>query len=98
SCLVREFRYIWDSISTALCFIIFFILRTQISLKYYKVNYPLIKIYFMMLIVSGYGVYSIIASGFWTNLFMAIIPVVILVVVFYKDLLYIFQNRKMLFK
>ncbi|QKY70299.1 lipopolysaccharide biosynthesis protein [Lentibacillus sp. CBA3610] len=92
--LVPEFGAIGASFSTAFSYIIFFSLRTQISLKYFKVKYPLFKIYFMVLVVMAYAVYSILITDFWVNILMAIVPLIILIVVFYKDLVYIFQNRK----
>ncbi|TKH00449.1 lipopolysaccharide biosynthesis protein, partial [Peribacillus simplex] len=43
--LVPQFGGLGAALSTAFSFIVFFMLRTHISLKYYKVNYGLGKLY-----------------------------------------------------
>lgn len=90
--LVPDYGAIGASLSTAVSFIIFFTLRTQISIRYYKVNYPLIKIYLMVTVVFVYAVHSIIKTVFWINLILGILNIVLLILLFYKDLMYIIKN------
>lgn len=92
--LVPNYGAIGASLSTAFAYIIFFTLRTQISLKFYKVKYPLVRIYFMAVLVFCYAFYSIISTSMLRNIVFGIVSTVILIIVFYKDLLYIFKNRK----
>jgi len=96
--LVPNYGAIGASLSTAFAYILFFTLRTQISLKFYKVKYPLFKIYIMALLVSCYAIYSIFSSSIWLNIALGLVSTTILVLLFYKDLMYIFRNRKELLK
>lgn len=91
--LVPQFGAIGASISTAFSYIIFFTLRTQISIKYYKVKYPLSKIYFMILIIILYAIYAIFNTLFWLNILMSGIAISILCIIFYKDLINIYNNK-----
>jgi len=95
--LVPNYGAIGASLSTAFAYIIFFTLRTQISLKFYKVKYPLVRIYFMALLVSGYAFYSIFSTSILINMVLGLIVTAILILIFYKDLLYVFKNRKFIF-
>ena len=91
--LVPKYGAIGASVSTTFAYIIFFTLRTQISLKYYKVNYPVVKIYSMIIVVLIYASYAIVNTNFLLNLLFSIIPIAILFLLFYKDLRYIYKNR-----
>lgn len=91
--LVPKYGAIGASLSTAFSYILFFTLRTQISLKFYKVNYPLIKIYSMIIVISSYAVYSIKSTTIWLNIIIGFIPTTILVVIFFQDLRHIYLNR-----
>lgn len=91
--LVPQFGALGASISTALSFIIFFTIRTQISKRYYKVNFPTIKIYIMTLIVSCYALYSVFITNFWWNMVVGIIPTFLLITIFFKDIYSILKNR-----
>src|SRR5699024_2833744 len=66
--LVTSYGALGASISTAISFVVFFTLRTQFSLKFYKVNYPLIKIYCMIIIVLFYAVIAVVITDFWLNI------------------------------
>src|SRR5699024_9239991 len=90
--LVPKYGAIGASLSTAFSYILFFTLRTQISLKFYKVNYPLIKIYSMIIVISSYAVYSIKSTTIWLNIIIGFIPTTILVVIFFQDLRHIYLN------
>lgn len=92
--LVPNYGAIGASLSTAFAYIIFFTLRTQISLKFYKVSYPLVRIYLMAILVSGYAFYSIFSTSIWLNMFLGFIPIMILIFMFYKDLLFILKEKK----
>lgn len=96
--LVPNFGAIGASIATAFSYILFFVLRTKISQKYYKVEYPLFKIYLMVLIITCYAIFSILNSSIILNLSIAIIPTTILILIFYKDIRYIFKNKGEIFK
>lgn len=96
--LVPKLGALGASLSTAFSYVIFFTLRTQISYMYYKVNYPLAKIYLMLIVVSGYAIYSILNTNIWLNMLIGIIPVIMLIAIFYKDLIHIFKNRKSIFE
>ncbi len=85
------------AIATAFSFIIFFTLRTQISQLYYKVNYPLFKIYFMTIVVLCYALISTFNSDGFLVWIGGITSFVFLILIFYKDLLYIVKNYKSLF-
>ncbi|SDX78942.1 lipopolysaccharide biosynthesis protein [Salimicrobium album] len=95
--LVPSYGAIGASIATAFSYVVFFSLRTLFSLKYYRVSYPLKRIYFMFIVVSFYAWASIIEDSFLLNILFGIGPLVILVLIFQKDLHYVLKNRKALF-
>lgn len=92
--LVPSYGALGASLSTAFSFIIFFTLRTQFSLKYFKVNYPLKKIYLMIVVISSYAIYSIFTHNIWLNMLASLIPITILCLIYSKELIKIYQNRK----
>jgi len=92
--LVPDFGAIGASISTAIAYLIFFSLRTHISLKFYKVNYNLKKIYFMIAIVSFYSLFSIKVNSFYVNILLGIAALLILTVVYRKDLIMTIRGYK----
>ncbi|WP_240377979.1 lipopolysaccharide biosynthesis protein [Bacillus piscicola] len=94
--LVPNYGAMGASIATAFSYIIFFILRTQISLKYYKVKYPLIRIYLMIIVLSGYGTFSIITDSISQNLLAGLIPFAILILMYLKDIKKLWEMRRSL--
>lgn len=84
--LVPNYGAIGAAISTAFSYIVFFSLRTQISLKYYKVNYGLKKVYVMILVISIYAIYSIINSNFYLNLLTGFGILTFMLILYYKEL------------
>lgn len=96
--LVPEYGALGASISTAFAYTVFFTTRTVISKKYYKVSYPLFKIYIMTIIVSLYAFYSIINSNKLLNFGVGFIPIILLCLIFYKNLINLISNRKQLIK
>jgi len=95
--LVPQYGALGASISTAFSFVLFFTLRTQISLKFYKVNYPLAKIYTMIIIVMVYAMFAVFNTNFWLNIVIGVIPTVFLITIYYRSLIRIFKNRKEIF-
>lgn len=92
--LVPKYGAIGASIATAFSYIVFFILRTHISLIYYKVDYGLKKIYFMIAVILAYAMCSIITSSFYFNLLLGM-GVILLMSYLYKSyLLYGFRYIK----
>ncbi len=94
--LVPNYGAIGASVATAFSYIVFFTLRTSISLRYFKVKYPLVRIYIMVFVVSLYATISIINVDFWINILLGSVSLLVLVCLFYKDLIYIIKSRKML--
>ncbi|MDT9026822.1 lipopolysaccharide biosynthesis protein [Rossellomorea yichunensis] len=94
--LVPNFGAIGASVATAFSYIIFFTLRTSISLRFFKVKYPLVRIYTMIIISSVYSTGTIINGSFWGNILLGLISLSVLVLIFYKDLIYIIKNRRVL--
>src|SRR5699024_9472276 len=88
--LVPQYGALGASISTAFSFVLFFTLRTQISLKFYKVNYPLAKIYTMIIIVMVYAMFAVFNTNFWLNIVIGVIPTVFLITIYYRSLIRIF--------
>lgn len=95
--LVPKYGALGASLSTAFAYIVFFILRTQISYIYFKVQYPLIKIYIMLIVISSYAVYSINSNFILKNILISFIPLTILIILFYNNLIYIYKNRRSIF-
>ena len=97
--LVPKYGAIGASISTAFSYVVFFTMRTQISLIYYKVHYGLKKLYFMLLVISIYAVFSIFTTSFYMNILSGLGVILILVFVYKKDLVkgYQFINKQEIF-
>lgn len=93
--LIPDFGGIGASISTGMSYIIFFSLRTFVSLKYYKVNYELRKSYFMLTIIISYSIFSIINNDFFMNLLVGLGASLILFIVYRKDLINNYKKIKM---
>jgi O-antigen/teichoic acid export membrane protein len=90
--LVPNYGAIGASISTAFSYIVFFSLRTQISLKYYKVAYGLKRVYLMILIISSYAIYSIENTMTHMNLFIGFCILLFMFTLYYKDLVSTFKK------
>jgi O-antigen/teichoic acid export membrane protein len=100
--LVPRYGAIGAAISTAFSYIVFFSLRTQISLKYYKVNYGLKKVYIMILIISTYAIYSVINSSFYLNLLTGFGILIFMLILYHKELVKaynkFFKNNNSIFR
>ncbi|WP_203332259.1 lipopolysaccharide biosynthesis protein [Planococcus beigongshangi] len=92
--LVPAYGAVGASIATALSFVIFFSIRTHISLKYFKIKYPLKRIYSMIIVISLYASVSITLENIWTNFFYGVIAMTVLILLFYKDLVDFYKIRK----
>lgn len=83
--LVPLYGALGASVSTAFSYIIFFILRTQISQMYFRINYNLNKTYLMLFIISIYALFSIITSSFYYNILFGMIVLFLLGILYFKD-------------
>lgn len=92
--LVPKYGALGAAISTASSYVVFFTLRTVISLKYYKVKYGLIKIYIMMFFISLYGFFAIQQQNSMENWIAGCILLVISFMLYFKDLYTIYLNVK----
>lgn len=95
--LVPSFGAPGAAISTGLSYVLFFVLRTHISLKYYSVNYGLRRVYFLLGCTSLYALQNTVWSQ---NIFtyLAGVILLLLVVLLYrleiKDIILIIKNRR----
>ena len=89
---VPSFGAIGASIVTAISYIVFFTLRSLISLKYYQVNYGLKKIYIMLIVISSYAIISLINKEVSLNILVGLASVFILIIIYYNDLI---KNNKL---
>lgn len=78
------------AISTGLSYIVFFILRTHISIVFYNVNYRLRKIYIMITLLTAYAFQSTLAPDFY---FKTYIPILLL---FALNLIYKTEIKKLI--
>jgi O-antigen/teichoic acid export membrane protein len=81
------------AVATGISYIIFFTLRTVVSLKFYNVNYPLKRIYFMILVTLVYSFLSINFNYNWLNILSCLISLSFLWSLYRKDIGYYFKNR-----
>jgi O-antigen/teichoic acid export membrane protein len=75
--LVPKFGAVGAAISTAISYIIFFLLRTKISLMYFKVDYELKKMFFSITVVFAYAITSIRITNFIYSFTIGIIALLI---------------------
>lgn len=71
------------AIATFVAYIVFFVLRTSISLKYYSVPYDFRKFGVTMLIMSGFALAKLVFTNGYVNL--ASIPCIMLLTLMYKS-------------
>lgn len=84
--LVPELGAKGAAISTAFSYILFFSMRTHISLKYYKVNYGLSKMYIMLAIIFVYALLATFSGTPLTNLLIGIVVFVFLCILYFNDI------------
>ncbi|RJE83624.1 polysaccharide biosynthesis protein [Paenibacillus sp. 1011MAR3C5] len=80
--LVPEYGGVGASISTGISYILFFTLRTFISLKYFKVNYELKKIYSSVLIVALYAGYVLFELRLLNQIIAGMISLFIITLIY----------------
>lgn len=93
--MVPKLGALGASISTAVAYIVFFTFRTNISLKFYFVNYPLFKVYTMVCVVSVYAFFAINNVNFLLNILVGLISIFLLIVLYYKDLKLMIRNKNL---
>lgn len=79
------------AISTCISYIIFFALRTHVSLKYFKVNYHLKKTYLFIILIFLYSTYSTFCTWNIWDLFFGI---VLFLLFLWNNLRFIKMNLK----
>ena len=74
------------AISTGIAYIVFFTMRTFLSLKFYKINYSLKKFYFSTLLIAFYAFYATFSS---INLIYILIGIAELIILsfMYKEII-----------
>ncbi|MFD4817056.1 lipopolysaccharide biosynthesis protein [Peribacillus butanolivorans] len=92
--LVPVYGGLGAAISTAFSFIVFFIFRTHISLKYYKVNYGLGKIYSSIVIVIMVGSLATYIDSILSNVVFGTFCIIFLVFLYYKDLKHMYKSNR----
>lgn len=92
--LVPQFGGLGSALSTAFSFIVFFMLRTHISLKYYKVNYGLGKLYTSIVIVTIVSSLATYNERFLLNLVFGGTSILFLVFLYIKDIKYIYGLKR----
>ncbi|MGE1101271.1 lipopolysaccharide biosynthesis protein [Peribacillus simplex] len=75
------------AISTGLAYILFFVIRTIISNRFYKVNYELKKFYFMTLSLSLFAFYATFNNLDAMYLFLGLINLTLLVIIYRNNII-----------
>lgn len=81
------------AVSTGLSFILFFMMRTHISLKYYKVDYGLKRVYFLIICLSLYALQSMFWSQYLWTYFSGILLIVLILVMYKNEIKGILQRK-----
>lgn len=84
--LVPDFAAVGAAISTAASYILFFTLRTIISLKYYKVDYGLIRVVIFILFLIFYSFFQLFNISVILNYAIAGLFIIILIIFYFKDI------------
>lgn len=92
--LVPQFGGLGAALSTAFSFLVFFMLRTHISLKYYKVNYGLGKLYTSIVIVTIVSSLATYNDRSLFNLLFGAICIIFLVFLYIKDIKIIYALKR----
>ncbi|XID91106.1 oligosaccharide flippase family protein [Paenibacillaceae bacterium WGS1546] len=92
--LVPRYGAIGAAVATAISFIVFFSLRTHLSLKYYKVDYGLKRIYTILAIIIMYA----LCSAFYKNTLLDVVVgagiVTLMAVLYFGDFMGILKQIK----
>ncbi|SHJ72447.1 Membrane protein involved in the export of O-antigen and teichoic acid [Dethiosulfatibacter aminovorans DSM 17477] len=84
--LVPKYGAIGASIATAFSYIVFFTLRTVISLHFYRIKYGLKRYYLMIMLVCLYAVFSIVNPSFIFNILVGLIVLTLMCYVYRKEI------------
>jgi O-antigen/teichoic acid export membrane protein len=84
--LVPRYGAVGAAISTAFSYIVFFSMRTFISLRYFKVNYGLKRIYIFTFLIFGYSLFLLSSENLLMNYSFGTSILILLVLSYYKDL------------
>lgn len=90
--LVPHYGALGASIATAIAYIMFFVLRTQISLKYYPVDYGLKKIYMMIVMIAAYAFYSISNISICMNIIVGCGVLFFLLIMYRSDVFFMYRK------
>ncbi|NMH70525.1 oligosaccharide flippase family protein [Bacillus sp. RO3] len=93
--LVPNFGGIGASISTGISYVLFFTLRTVISLHYYKVDYGLKKVYTSTAILVAFASYTLLPYHMIHEKIIGVVTMVLIILIYSKDLKEIIKFRKM---
>lgn len=85
-CLVPYLGSKGAALAAGISALLFFVLRTHISLKYYKIQFLLAKFYLLVFLLMGYAVYSTFYEWNFYNVIFGSILLLLTVVLYYKDL------------
>ncbi|MCA0981204.1 lipopolysaccharide biosynthesis protein [Exiguobacterium aestuarii] len=89
--LVPNYGGVGAAIGTAISHIIFFTLRTLISLKYYKVDYKLNKIFTMIVLVFSYALLSLDDSI--QHITLGMIILFLNIIIYRKDIIKVYKKN-----
>ncbi|WP_051059419.1 lipopolysaccharide biosynthesis protein [Bhargavaea cecembensis] len=94
--LVPDFGAVGAAISTGLSYIVFFSLRTHISLRYYKVDFGLKKVYFFIGLLTVFALVNIIWPLELFTYIFGVILIFMLCMFYKKEIVFIFGliNKK----
>lgn len=87
--LVPLYGGLGAAVSTAFSYIIFFSLRTMISLRYFEVKYELGKLYTMVIIIIIYSLISININSVAINLIVGTLAFIVTLIIYFKELKFI---------
>lgn len=85
--LVPTYGGIGAAISTGTSYIVFFTLRTIISLRYYRVSYALHKVYLSIIITFLYSIYTLTKPNIANHILFGIMALTLLGIVYRKDII-----------
>lgn len=74
------------AISTGVAYIVFFVARTLVSIRIYKVNYHLIKTSVITMALFGFALYSTLVKFNYFHIIGAVSCLLLLVVLYYKSM------------
>ncbi|MDF0727068.1 oligosaccharide flippase family protein [Cytobacillus sp. S13-E01] len=92
--LVPQFGGIGASISTGISYILFFALRTFISLYYYKVNYGLTKVYISTAVLLFFASYTLFPSQPIHEQIVGLMAIIIIIFIYLNDIKRFTKLRK----